>query len=334
MIEAPDRAEHGHPSRRRVRLVVALGVVLLTGACASDRAQSPHPARDPSGGSTAIARPAGAALPTAVQQVDIVGTEYTFTITPDPVRGLHPGWTEVRFHNRGGEAHQVMFARLKDGVDLSKLAAAAGDSSGAAAIEFVDMLGGVSYIGPGKDITAMVDLPAGTVLAMCYVPDRRGVAHALMGMTTTLNVAPATPSKTAADGEPGASGAPDARVRGTIELAHSGYEIPRPLRRGWYHVVNTDVGKAGTGLHELALMRLGHSIDRRALRRVLDDIATNATPEVRLDALGGLGAISPGFDGYLFLDLPRGDYLAVDFMPDARAPRPHLLDGYATTFGV
>ena len=44
-----------------------------------------------------------------------------------------------------------MFARLKDGVDMAELAAAGeGDSSGAGAIEFVDMIGGVSYIGPGR----------------------------------------------------------------------------------------------------------------------------------------------------------------------------------------
>jgi hypothetical protein len=228
-----------------------------------------------------------------------------------------------------------MFARLKDGVDLSELASAgAGDSSGATAIEFVDMIGGVSYIGPGKDITAMVDLPEGMVIAMCYVPDSHGVAHALMGMTTMLSVTAAPASKPAPTEKRGNGAARGPRVRGTIKLSPAGYEIPRSLRRGWYHVVNTDVGPTGTGLHELALMRLGHSIDHSALDRVLGDLAGNATPEVHLDALGGLGAISPGFDGYLYLDLPRGHYLAVDFMPDARNPRPHLLDGYATTFRV
>ena len=79
-------------------------------------------------------------------------------------------------------------------------------------------------------------------------------------------------------------------------------------------------------------MRLERRLSPAATKRVLDDIATNAEPEVGLEALGGLGAVSPGFDGYLHLDLPRGDYLAVDFMPDAGDPRPHLLDGYTATF--
>ena len=70
------------------------------------------------------------------------------------------------------------------------------------------------------------------------------------------------------------------------------------------------------------------------LDQLLDDIAANRTPEVELEALGGLGAISPGFEGYLYLDLPPGEYLAVDLMPDARDPRPHLLDGYAAMFTV
>ena len=68
-----------------------------------------------------------------------------------------------------------MFAAPKPGVDLAALAqAGSGDSSGASAIEFVDMLGGVSYIGGGHEATAMVDLPEGIVLAMCFVPDPNG----------------------------------------------------------------------------------------------------------------------------------------------------------------
>ncbi len=51
-----------------------------------------------------------------------------------------------------------------------------------------------------------------------------------------------------------------------------------------------------------------------------------------LVALGGMGALSAGFDGYLHLDLDPGPHLAVDFMPDPGEPRPHLLDGYATAF--
>jgi hypothetical protein len=47
-----------------------------------------------------------------------------------------------------------------------------------------------------------------------------------------------------------------------------------------------------------------------------------------------MGAISGGFDGYLYLDLVPGDYLAVDFMPDPGEPRPHMLDGYFDRFSI
>jgi hypothetical protein len=324
---------HTRGVRRRTPLwvVLAIATTVIVGACGSDDARSARRTTDRSGGrDTGVdARPVRAPLPRPVQTIDVVGTEYAFALVPDT--DLRPGWTEVRFQNEGGEPHQIMFARLKDDADLAALAAAgAGDSSGAAAIEFVDMIGGVSYIGPGRDITAMVDLPTGTVLAMCYVPDGHGVAHALMGMSTTLTVAE-DPATAGARSDP-ADEAGGRRVRGTIRLTPDGYEIPQPLGRGWYHVVNTDVGPAGTGLHELALMRLDRPLSEASKRRLLEDIAANRTPEVALDALGGLGAISPGFDGYLFLDLPAGHYLAVDFMPDAGNPRPHLLDGYAAAF--
>jgi len=66
----------------------------------------------------------------------------------------------------------------------------------------------------------------------------------------------------------------------------------------------------------------------------VEDLAASKTPQVKLDAVGGMGAISAGFDGYLHLDLAHGDYLAVDFMPDPGKPRPHMLDGYYGRFSI
>ena len=328
-----------HPFRRSAGVALLAGLVVLAAvACGSD----PEPTAVPStttsteaGGSatTGVATPV--ALPAAASAIEIVGTEYTFDLTATGADGevidmeggeaLPAGWTHVTFHNEGAEAHQVMFARLKDGVDLAALAdTAGGDSSGSAAIEFVDMLGGVSYIGPGQSIEALVDLPPGMVLAMCYVPDAHGVAHALMGMTTTLDVG--------GPGEPVAGTDP---VVGTIEMTADGYVLPDELPAGWYHVVNEDpgaAGAAGTGLHELAVMGLDRAVDDEELSRLLDDLAVNATPAVELDALGGMGALSSGFEAFLYLDLEPGPHLAVDFMPDPGEPRPHLLDGYATPF--
>ncbi len=258
-----------------------------------------------------------------MQQLDFDATEYSFKISPDPSAGLKPGWTLVRFHNVGLEPHQVMFARIKDGVDMSQLAAAgAGDSSGAGAIAFVDMIGGVSYIGPEHETTAMVNLTEGLVMAMCYVPDANGVAHALMGMTSALTVSAPT-----GDVMPSRSGPGGEEVLGTIELSGDGYQVPDDLRAGWYHVENTD-----SVLHEMSLLRLDRSINADQTAALVEDLAANKTPQVGLEAVGGMGAVSAGFDGYVRLDLASGDYLAVDFMPDAGSPRPHMLDGYYRTF--
>lgn len=303
--------------RKRLTTLLALAVALA--ACAQNDEQ-PAVETTTSAPSTPAA-PEGDPVPEPVQQIEIDATEYAFEISPDPAGGLVPGWTLLEFHNVGAEAHQVMFARIKDGVDMAELAAAAADdSSGAAAIEFVDMLGGVSYIGPGQDTTALVELPEGTILAMCYVPDADGVAHALRGMSTALAVPPA--GAAAADPVPLAE-----RTVGTIELAADGYRVPDDLRRGWYHVENTSAA-----LHELSLLRLSRSVDDAEAQQVVEDLAANRTPTVAVEAVGGLGAISSGFDGYLYLDLDPGDYLAVDFMPDPREPRPHMLDGYYAVF--
>ena len=310
-------------------MCVIVSVVALLGACGDDGA--PESSSGSSSGSATSADPsdtaggAAAPVPEPVQELEIDGTDYTFEFSPDPSGGLEPGWTQVTFHNTGAEAHQVMFARIKDGVDMSELAAAgAGDSSGAGAIEFVDMIGGVSYIGPGQDTTAMVNLTEGLVMAMCYVPDANGVAHALMGMSTALTVTAPSDGAESSAPEPG-----DEEVVGAIEFSADGYQIPDDMGSGWYHVENTD-----TALHEMSLLRLGQAIDDDEAAVLVEDLAANKTPQVDVEAVGGMGAISPGFDGYLYLDLPEGDYLAVDFMPDPGDPRPHMLDGYYGMFRV
>ncbi|MEZ5381720.1 MAG: hypothetical protein R2754_07975 [Microthrixaceae bacterium] len=312
-------------SMRVAACVVAIPLVL--GACGQGDGQ----ASDSADGSDStvsahaqrLATPSP--LPTPVQELDIDGNEYTFKISPDPTEPLKPGWTLLRFHNVGVEAHQVMFARIKDGVDMSELAeAGANDSSGAGAIEFVDMIGGVSYIDGDYETTALVNLEEGTVMAMCYVPDAKGTAHALMGMSSALTVA--APSGDAPEPAPELD---DEEALGTIEMSEDGYLFPEQLETGWYQVKNTD-----TALHELSLLRLERELDDDATEALVQDLADNKAPSVKLDAVGGMGAISPGFDGYLYLDLEPGNYLTVDFMPDPGEPRPHMLDGYYATFSV
>lgn len=161
---------------------------------------------------------------------------------------------------------------------------------------------------------------------MCYVPDAKGVAHALMGMTAALTVTSASGTAVSTAPEPESAAQ---EVLGTIELSADGYRLPDHPGSGWYHVENTD-----SALHELSLMRLGAPVDDDQVGALVQDLAANKTPQVKVDAVGGMGAISAGFDGYLRLDLDPGDYLAVDFMPDPGKPRPHMLDGYYGKFRV
>lgn len=319
----------------RVRPASALAPLLCAGlvvtACGSDGTTGGAASTAASTGPTASS---AVTAPESVQHLEVEAVDYRFTFDP-PVEEVVAGWTSLTLRNEGAEAHQVMFARLKDGVDLAELSAAAGDdSSGAAAIAYVDMIGGVSYIGPGQEITAMVDLPEGTVMAMCYVPDAHGVAHALMGMSTLLEVGAATDDGAdAVEATVGEGEGPDGgAVEGTIEMTADGYRLPEELSTGWYRVVNADTGVDGEGLHELSILRLDEPVPPGEVDALMQDLAANESPAVALDALGGMGALSPGFEGYLYLDLPAGDYVAVDFMPDPGEPQPHLLEGYYAAF--
>ncbi len=313
----------------------ALAAALVLAGCADGDGGSSSSGSEArshgSSNSTGAGSPALDRLPVPVQEIEIDGTEYAFQIRPDPSAGLRPGWTLLHFHNIGGEAHQAMFARIKDGVDMSELAAAgAGDSSGASAIEFVDMIGGVSYIGSGQDTTAMVKLDTGLVMAMCYVPTAEGVAHGLLGMTSALNIiATPTGSTGATARAPTEPNATASHVVGTIEFGPDGYRIPDTMHGGWHRVVNSD-----TALHEMAILRLERAVDDDEAANLVADLAANRQPKIAVEAVGGMGAVSSGFEGYLDMNLDPGEYMVVDFMPDPGNPRPHMLDGYFATFSV
>ena len=271
-------------------------------------------------------------LPIPVQELEIDAGEYRFDIRPDPSGGLRPGWTKVTFRNVGGEAHQVMFARLKDGVDMAELAEA----------------GPATPPGPGRSSSSTCSAASATSAratrpsrwstsprarswpcATCRPPTASRTL--LLGMSTVLQVSEATTDP--APVAPTTIGSGESPlVRGRIELAADGYVIPSPLESGWYHVENTDTDDPATGLHELSLLRLDRALDGDEVEGFVSDLAANRMPDVQVDAMGGLGAVSPGFDGYLYLDLDEGAYLAVDFMPDPGDPRPHMLDGYHASF--
>lgn len=107
--------------------------------------------------------------------------------------------------------------------------------------------------------------------------------------------------------------------------------VPDPDKAGQGLVPreNTD-----TGLHELSRIKLDRALEGSETETLVKDLAVNKEPFVELDAVGGMGAISAGFDGYLYLDLDPGECLAVDFRPDPGVPTPHMVSGYYATFTV
>lgn len=326
----------GSPRWRLRIAVVATWVLMLAAGCSSSDSTLPakgsaNTAANTAATTSATTSTTTSALPPAsvpqVSQVLEVDTgEYTFKFPDLQPSELHAGWTEIRLTNVGKEAHQVMFAQLKPGADLAELAQQAGsDSSGSAALGFVNMLGGVSYIAPGQQTRSLVNLPEGLVMAMCYVPNDQGVAHALLGMSTMLTVGPAQKLGAASPADSN-----NAVVVGTIRFGADGYEVPEKITKGWYHVLNSDTENPGVGLHELSILRLqtNATLSKSEINSVVTDLAENKTPAVGITALGGYGALQPGYEGYVWLDLSAGQYLFVDFMPDDSDPTPHLAKGY------
>ena len=122
----------------------------------------------------------------ALHRVDVVGSDYAFTL-PDT---LPPGPTRFAFTNQGYAHHELMLAALKPGVTLD--AALAASAAGRDTREFLESGASVLYASPGQVSTAelLVDLKSGrSYVAVCLMRDAEGAPrHTELGMATSFVV--------------------------------------------------------------------------------------------------------------------------------------------------
>lgn len=291
------------PARSRQRYVAALASGLLLAA-----------------GLVAAAGPATASVPVRVLDVTADnspdGSSDWFDLSSDHVTA---GLVDVRLHNVGNVDHQVQFARLHDGITPEFYYNALLGSGGGTALVFADAMGGSNAVVPGGFQETWVNLPAGTYVAMCFQdgPPGSGPPHLFKGMFTSFTVSGV-----------GNSAHPPGYVRGTISAYSFGFHMPDVIDgHGIYRFVNT----ATADTHELTLLKLAagmHADD------VLAWLANPAGPPP-FSSAGGNGALAPGGQGWVRMNLSPGDYVAVCFVPDDEPPHlPHVELGMIHEFHV
>ncbi len=261
--------------------------------------------------------------------VAVGASEYSFA-SPDSFAG---GLVQVKLNNTGKEAHHAQLVRLNEGVTMAQFqqalqeAAAAGFQGPAMGKVFaaVTFQGGPAPTAPGKSSEVALNLSEGSYAMLCFLPDPQGVPHIAKGMIKPFIVtaAPATQPATP-------------KAAGAVELNDFAFTaIPSDLKAGKHTWAVTNKGKE---IHEMSMIKL--SIPAAQVQQILSapppapGSAPPAGPPPFEDA-GGIQAFTPGLTGWAMVELEKGEYALVCFVPSpANQGKPHVALGMFRSFTV
>lgn len=286
---------------RLVALSLLAGLLLAAGAACSDDNNDSEPA------ATATEAPAAMA---DVPDVTIGASEYAF----DAPATLQAGLTHFNLVNSGVEDHQALFIRLNDGVTLDDLASAPIETEADVA-PYGTLAGGPIALAGGEFDTTL-DLEPGSYVLICTVETPDGVAHADLGMVTTLDVT-----------EPPADPQPTPETDVTVTLSDFAFDAPDTLPAG---ETTFDVVNAGQQIHEMGVIKLDDGA-------TIDDMMAAFEAESEegpFAPVGALYGLSGGQEGWTTIDLTAGTYALVCFVTDPESGMPHVALGMVDSFTV
>jgi hypothetical protein len=262
--------------RRAVTLVVAVVAVAATGN---------------------VAAPAtGAASDNAL---NVTAGEYVYQTKGAP----KPGLVTINFKNAGTEYHMLVMGKVKPGVTVAQVKAAATSNDPNAGDAVFDSSGAnqgflnglPNIIGPKQQTTTTVKVPAGRYALMCFVTAPDGMVHAAHGMVKIVEV-----KGTASAQQP-------PTTQATVKLNDNGIDFPL-TNPG--HNVSLKVTNSGTASHDFTLVKLatGKTIDDA--KAYFDGLFSGQNPSGDAPAVivGGVAELAPGTTGYLQQTLAPGRY--------------------------
>lgn len=267
-----------------------------------------------------------AALPEVSVTAATATNEYTFT-APDSFAG---GIVRVKLNNAGKESHHAQLIRLNDGVTLPQFqqtlqAAGQANFEGPAVGQLFAMVtfqGGPAPILPGKSTEVVLNLQQGQYVMLCFLPDPMGVPHLAKGMIKPVSVTAAA-----------ASQPQPPKAAGSVELNDFAFTaIPSDLKAGKHTWAVINKGKE---IHEMGMIRLkAPAADVQKALTAPPGSTPPAGPPPFEDA-GGFQAIAPGMTGWTTVDLAKGEYALVCFVPSpANQGKPHVALGMFRSFTV
>lgn len=165
----------------------AQAIIQLT---AGDWAVFPEGNQPPAFFSATAGSPAAATEPNAA--VTVSEQEFAYTGLDIPLGTGPQIWKVV---NTGQQPHEMGVSKIPDGTTLDQVKQyfAAGENAtptpGGLQESDFRFHGGVLLQSSGQTVWTLLDLPAGTYVAICFIPDlATGTAHAMEGMVTVFTV--------------------------------------------------------------------------------------------------------------------------------------------------
>lgn len=288
-------------------LIVALMSLVLS-ACSSQA-----PAATPED----VAAPVEAAAPAPVikqiPEIKIDAADFSYTSFDT----IGAGWVRVTLKNSGIEPHHVQFLRLNDGVTYEQFLEAVQQGEGPA-LALTAQVGGVGAVAPGGSADAILDLPAGEYVILCFIPSPSDhVPHLAKGMISQIRVVPASET---------ASEEPEATL--VVRMKDFMFDLPDtlPAGRTTIQVVND-----GPEPHELNFLRLA---DGKTVQDVVQYLNAPDGPPP-FTPVGGMNGLDVGKKGYLEFNFQPGNYVAICNIPSPAAQgSPHFALGMMQGFSV
>ena len=250
--------------------------------------------------------------------VDVVGTDYAFTVPTD----LPAGRTTFRFVNNGRVEHELNISRLKPGVSIDKfLETIRADQS---VKDLIDGAVGVLFASPGDTSNAGLTAelaPGQTYAVICIFTDSTGAKpHHDLGMYKVITVNDTKPARATA------------RIAtDTIIATDYAFQYSRTVAPGKHTFVMRNDGKQR---HQVSVVLMKEGV---TLSKLLEVEKAGGNVEALLDGDYGLLHSRTGQTtlGGLTIDmLPGREYgLACFFQDDPKSP-PHVALGMVGSITV
>lgn len=300
----------------RIRFVLLLTAVLITALLTGCSTSSSGTRATPTAvNANSGTRPMASGVHSASLPMITVTAYDDFFVMP---KTMAAGLTDVTLVNAGAQPHQAAIGRVKPGVTVDQVLAAAKRGSSAEAYLFsvLDFVGGPNAIAPHAQQGTILNLRPGHYVALCFVPGPDGRPHYQMGMITPFTV-------TTASGQP-SPGEPSADV--DVRLVSFGFAMPATFRKG-------DLVEVVNQSHEVHEMVIVQPAPGKTAQDILAWAKHPALP-FPFVFKGGMAELAPGATGWLRLSRDPGQYLALCFVTDPATGKPHFMLGMIAPLSV